>query len=739
MSVYWLDPYAEAACGGIHGTVNATTRNGSYSYPFVFSDMFTSSSAGISSINGVTISGSDEIRIKGLASETSFAFVASTGSGTTVSFITSGNPASNHDFGDSTYVSEYIAANAAVKSSTWSGLGETRTYIDPCSVFYDDGLIGGGSSDTDKFVLVPNTDGFDSGFNNLYWKALNTTSWNWYGWHRANNSRTLNMFLIDPQYTIPYPSAYTSTVYIFIFQNSTIGNRVVVTDGWTSETVRNGKNIISVQVRSNQSQGARNWFGANSSIGPAIINCPDTYIVSQKNGSYMSGPFHIGHNNGVWSNEDINQITTSGDNNACLSLGSLGDDNQSSWSYTYFQNTTTSNPSWPSQNPEIGKWKFSQYQTNYIFLYTGGYTNLEFRNFFAGRGVYAQPSTRQNDSVIRFGSIYSWNQYTGSQFAYNGYNNVAQFIDGSMLYLQGSQFTIGYTPDFSQITTGIYRWDNSPIYTSAFYNGTTMGPLYGTALIPEFQSFTQDITLSSESQWYNLQYLHPYGGTASNYYLYVYGSGNWQAQYGKLITGGNYKNKDINLLGKPLKYTSSSYFGESYYTFMSNDYDYRPIMCLTAEGTSSIDVAPMVAVYNDATNNDYLCIQMNQLCSDSSRSYGFGDVIELPTNWQSTGGSSVVLTITGQINNTNPSYSYSSFVNKMNLFVYYQNSSGSPIANNVSVLVNTSTGVITGTFSVAKTLLEQTKNHIFWKLRFAAPLLSDYRTKIYIHDISTSV
>ena len=56
MAVWWVDPYADANIGGIHGTLDITTRNGTYAYPFKFSDVVSTSSNGLTtSVNGNTI------------------------------------------------------------------------------------------------------------------------------------------------------------------------------------------------------------------------------------------------------------------------------------------------------------------------------------------------------------------------------------------------------------------------------------------------------------------------------------------------------------------------------------------------------------------------------------------------------------------------------------------------------------------------------------------------------------
>mgnify|MGYP003669768430 CR=1 FL=1 len=61
MAVVWIDPYIDSPNGGIHGTIDGTTQDGSYSYPFPLS---TSSSTGSASKTGLGLSNGDEVRIK---------------------------------------------------------------------------------------------------------------------------------------------------------------------------------------------------------------------------------------------------------------------------------------------------------------------------------------------------------------------------------------------------------------------------------------------------------------------------------------------------------------------------------------------------------------------------------------------------------------------------------------------------------------------------------------------------
>ena len=66
MTVYWVDPYIEADIGGIHGTTDTASRNGTYAAPWAITDIIGSSVTDTNSkIYG--LSNGDEVRLKGLA------------------------------------------------------------------------------------------------------------------------------------------------------------------------------------------------------------------------------------------------------------------------------------------------------------------------------------------------------------------------------------------------------------------------------------------------------------------------------------------------------------------------------------------------------------------------------------------------------------------------------------------------------------------------------------------------
>ena len=75
MTVYWMDPFLEASTQG-NGTTNTSAKSGTYSAPFSMSDSgsfgYQANAALITSINGVSLSNGDEIRIKGLPFSTLF-------------------------------------------------------------------------------------------------------------------------------------------------------------------------------------------------------------------------------------------------------------------------------------------------------------------------------------------------------------------------------------------------------------------------------------------------------------------------------------------------------------------------------------------------------------------------------------------------------------------------------------------------------------------------------------------
>lgn len=73
MTVFWADPFLEATTQG-NGTTDTTTRDGTYAAPFsVHTDLISTSSTPVHTINGVTLSNNDEVRLKGLSFSDLFA------------------------------------------------------------------------------------------------------------------------------------------------------------------------------------------------------------------------------------------------------------------------------------------------------------------------------------------------------------------------------------------------------------------------------------------------------------------------------------------------------------------------------------------------------------------------------------------------------------------------------------------------------------------------------------------
>ena len=71
MATYWIDPFLEATTQGA-GTTDTTTKDGSYAAPFSLNDFISTSNSAVSSINGISFSDGDELRMKGIAFGTLF-------------------------------------------------------------------------------------------------------------------------------------------------------------------------------------------------------------------------------------------------------------------------------------------------------------------------------------------------------------------------------------------------------------------------------------------------------------------------------------------------------------------------------------------------------------------------------------------------------------------------------------------------------------------------------------------
>lgn len=606
MAIYWVDPYIESPSGGIHGTVNGTTRNGTYSYPFMLSDMMTSSSSGVNIVNGINIFANDEIRLKGMALS-DFYYMGTSGNTLNGTFSSNmSTSASGVTYSDTILSSEFLSALSS------------SIYTDPIAIFFDNGLQPHGANLDQQWIMVHGV-GYNSyGGNTTVWKSYNYD--NWQAWYQANQNRTLQMAFVDPDYYIrPAPFDAGNTAYFLIFAQSNTGSRVTVTDGWTSETTRNGYTLLPLCYTND----GYLYFGSNGVNYSPIYDLPNTHILKYRDNSTNTSRYPELRFASLY---DTNEGIT-------LKLGSYQHTHTGAWGYAYFYSNSTSRV----YDIDIGI-----YTHNYVFYYVPGYLTVKVRNELSGRGQYMQ-GQNYSGGEYRPGNIYSAQQYSGNIFAYNGTSlnegNVVP-LDNSFWYLTSSMFSMGWPFETSHLTN-LYRWDDSPIYTSPYVSGS-MGPTTAGSYEPAVQSaIARHFTVPAVgAPWYENKNLLTYPG-GGDYNIYRYGTGTWISHFGKIVFSSDYRNIDFTSKFKKRKYTSVYYSDSELISFGTNSYDNVPMLAISETTTSINQDKRLLLAYNDVNNNDYFTMQWGS--DKGTEYYNYSFPVALPTGWQTAPGTTVRL------------------------------------------------------------------------------------------------
>jgi len=293
MAVWWVDPFIEASVGGIHGTVDGTTRNGTYSYPFMFSDVCQSAiGTQGTSINGNTVASGDEIRFKSLANREAFLI----------------------DLGSTWYnnlgyrIYDTNTSNTALSSAGSSWPTEAGTWGNNTTFILDPNVSDQYLQPSTGSGFKPLVSGKYARSSDTYWymnygNYSNTPVWQYTMYEKYYNSSTATckLYLLDPDYYIPY-SSYL--LYFCTFQTD-----IKVTDGWTSETTRDGYLYLRVVPNStssvnlywnnasNSSVYSQTWFDMPDTawdVHQTTSNSPTTFIYYSAGVTYNSSNTYVG-------------------------------------------------------------------------------------------------------------------------------------------------------------------------------------------------------------------------------------------------------------------------------------------------------------------------------------------------------------------------------------------------------------------------------------------------------------
>ena len=598
MTVYWCDPYVNAIVGGIHGTTETTTRTGTYAAPFSWADVNNASSA---NFPGVTLVDQDEIRIKGLANVSAFLI----------------------DIGSDWYCSNYYTL---LKNTTGTVLSSEKTaksgqngyafIIDPAVT--ERYMVANSAGAIPPYIFTaaaPDADGqrlytYSSGGQAGFWNAVLI------GLYPITN-KNMQVYLIDPDY---YVSVENQTGYTYPFCKDLIDLKV--TDGWTSETVRNGVCILALEATNMGGTERRYYFNSSTNARGygTWYDCLNTYFVAvdtDDTNCYARPYFWTNSAGGTYAGADYTQkyggfIKTDGGYPNYLYEG------------YYYNGAGASNDSDACNSVEVGI--TSCYYGVYAYSRYGTSHQYRINNLF-GRA-----SGAGNFNMYNYSGDKSMDLYVGSMFTYSG--NGGAFInfstnglggDGPDITFMDSATLCGYdtsaalfnNSDADLISNITFGSVSSPIITQRDYPDkfaslqSTGGPTF-VAIAGPPPAYTPDVKMSP-STWTEASGILYDGRTSTPHDL-----SEANLSLGNMLTDdSDYRNTDVDIQVKTDMYLYSTYGanGHTYHGdvnmhFSSNDYDGKPVGVMPSVSQNNNFHIPLI-YYNDSAEENALVVQGN--------------------------------------------------------------------------------------------------------------------------------
>jgi hypothetical protein len=262
MAVFWVDPYINAPIGGIHGTLDGTTRNGTYSYPFSLDDIFPTdwNFASVTAINGVAIADNDELRLKGLP---------------LMDFML--------DAGNNYYMTNF----RTVRRNTYNAAITTEfTGTNNCLVM---AVINPANTLNNCIVLSNCAHSTDTtSYNQLSVYNQSPMTGIFAAQYRLVANANFQIYFVKKQYYITSAALLGSgqTQYFSPFNRG-----ITITDGWTSETVRDGTNILCLGTTQNNFKylDFNNQSNGTGTASDTLYDMPNTSLVIYNSTSGTNG------------------------------------------------------------------------------------------------------------------------------------------------------------------------------------------------------------------------------------------------------------------------------------------------------------------------------------------------------------------------------------------------------------------------------------------------------------------
>lgn len=663
MAVYWVDPYIAASIGGVHGTTDTASRTGTYSAPWAFADLFGTSISNNTKL--ASLSNGDEIRLKGLALND---YLIDMGS----DWYVSGS--------NIVKASALTAADSTARSATTAITSQSavtrfimidKTFSDNWTCANSDGnktpvFFTAYHSNTSTTTLTANSYGGLSQLARSVLRYKGTTS----------GTASLQIYSIDPQYMI-IENGLTSNRHFGAYA----GKGITITDGWTSETVRDGFTLLP--LISNVTT-ARNWYfnGTNSNTtnqGDTHYDLKNTYFMSQHyNGnSSITLTFYFNCSKGG----------VSGQNNGYDTVQRIGGyianhSSSSMFDYTsYYYDTAYSSSSADSVNSFEIDLGISYYGVYAYGRYGSSSTKStqRYNNIFS---YYFIPTTHTNNrSDVYFGTLLN---YSTPGYMISEQNSTSQtqysILDNAHFHAYSSGGPIlQYGRAGPTFLGDVYTYPNG--YLSQADVSSSWGPRFALIIPPTYMySHNAQLNPTDFKNRSGVSHLartsNPHDTMQHNVPLRTL-----------VVNGaGDYETDDCEVLLRSTMYlytgTNTSNPGDYNIHFSSNSQDGRPIGLMASYSQNNNYHYPMV-YYNDANKSDALCFKNN---TKGVNNNGYKKNIEVPLATY-TSGSTITLKATLETSTNWSSTGYK-------IYCYYINSSG---ALAYATVVNSSTAITTPT------------------------------------------
>ena len=645
MAIYWVDPYIEADIGSIHGTTDTVSRSGTYAAPWAITDILgTTSTDTNSKIYG--LSNGDEVRLKGLAMSS---YLIDAGTFYTTNYYYNRKSGETAPAG---WTSARSARNGGSGARSWACI-YNKTHTDTFSVADSDG-------NKPYWVLQMNDNNSDDQLNqHSYAQAAAQILHAYISPYNSSTLTTLNMQVIDWRYYIIGTQIPTGNNFF----GCSRGVGVKITDGWTSETVRDGVTCL-VWSQTNATSSRSLYFnetGNGSTYCDTLYDLKNTIfcVLNDTSNSY-SYFYHyfFSAKGGYYNGSSYTQR-----------FGSIGrtDLNRNNNDFTryYYYNGVSSTDSGAVNNFEIG---FSSCyygaRLNALASYGGNTATTRYNNLVGYNGGV------DFSNVVGDGDL---NLTLGTCFIYSGnilQGTISTTPNDSVTLLNNSYYA-SYTSfsNFSSMTSLSYSFPSNmygPPNSSDIYVSSTGGPYFFSTIggsgdrLNSTRLYLTEVYLSANNWWENTGIFHDHNDVSEH----RISQGNMALA--KLVCGGN----DYRSTSPTFQVKSNMYLYNGTNTstsdvnlhFSTNDYDNIPVGAAFSTNYNSVYHTPML-YFNDSTKSDALCFIKPDVTGDSN----FKKNIEIPCDPYTSGNT---VTVTFNVETT------STFTDLVTLFVHYVDSSG---------------------------------------------------------------